>query len=86
MNAIENVSRRSFLKGLVSVGALVLSARYYPELVWAEGLPKDPQADLATLASPCVCRNRYGRNGSHRRASLRDGYRDSHFSAASSGR
>src|SRR4030095_13109316 len=50
MNAIENViSRRSFLKGLVSVGALVLSARYYPELVWAEGLPKDTQADLATL-------------------------------------
>jgi isoquinoline 1-oxidoreductase subunit beta len=49
MNAIENVSRRSFLKGLVSVGALVLGARYYPELVWAEGLPKDTQADLATL-------------------------------------
>src|SRR4029450_7493895 len=49
MNAIENVSRRSFLKGLVSVGALVLSARYYPELVWAEGLPKDTQAGLATL-------------------------------------
>ena len=49
MNAIENVSRRSFLKGLVSVGALVLSARYYPELVWAEGLPKDTHADLATL-------------------------------------
>src|SRR5437016_1311828 len=49
MNAIENVSRRSFLKGLVSVGALVLSARYYPELVWAEGLPRDTQADLATL-------------------------------------
>jgi isoquinoline 1-oxidoreductase beta subunit len=49
MNAIENVSRRSFLKGLVSVGSLVLSARYYPELVWAEGLPKDTQADLATL-------------------------------------
>ena len=49
MNAIENVSRRSFLKGVVSVGALVLSARYYPELVWAEGLPKDTHADLATL-------------------------------------
>ena len=49
MNAIENVSRRSFLKGLVSVGALVLSARYYPQPVWAEGLPKDTHADLATL-------------------------------------
>ena len=70
MNAIENVSRRSFLKGVVSVGALVLSARYYPELVWAEGLPKD-------------CRNQHGRNGLHRRASLRDGHRNSHFSPAS---
>ena len=49
MNPIENVSRRSFLKGLVSAGALVLGARYYPELVWAQGLPKDTQADLATL-------------------------------------
>jgi isoquinoline 1-oxidoreductase subunit beta len=49
MNAIENLSRRGFLKGMVSAGALVLSARYYPELVWAEGLPKDTQADLATL-------------------------------------
>jgi isoquinoline 1-oxidoreductase subunit beta len=49
MNAIENVSRRSFLKGMVATGALVLSARYYPELVWAQGLPKDTQADLATL-------------------------------------
>ena len=49
MNAIENVSRRSFLKGMVSTGALVLGARYYPELSGAEGLPKDTQADLATL-------------------------------------
>jgi isoquinoline 1-oxidoreductase subunit beta len=49
MNAIENVSRRSFLKGMIATGALVLSARYYPELVWAQGLPKDTQADLATL-------------------------------------
>ena len=49
MNAIENVSRRSFLKGLVSVGALVLSAGYYPEPVWAKGLPKDTHADLAIL-------------------------------------
>jgi isoquinoline 1-oxidoreductase beta subunit len=49
MNAIENISRRGFLKGLVSAGALVLGARLYPELLWAEGLPKDTHADLAPL-------------------------------------
>ena len=49
MNAIENVSRRSFLKGMVSTGALVLGACYYPELLWADGLPKDTLADRATL-------------------------------------
>ena len=49
MIQIENVSRRGFLKGLVSAGALVLGARLYPKLVWAEGLPKDTHADLAPL-------------------------------------
>ena len=49
MNAIENVSRRSFLKGMVSTGALVLGACYYPEILRAEGLPKDTPADRATL-------------------------------------
>ena len=50
MNAIENVSRRSFLKGLVSVGALVLSARYYPELVWAEAF----QRIRMRILPPCI--------------------------------
>jgi hypothetical protein len=49
MNAIENVSRRSFLKGMASAGALVLGLRYYPKMVWASDLPKDTHADLATL-------------------------------------
>src|SRR5882672_2135152 len=49
MIQIENLSRRGFLKGLVSTGALVLGARLYPQLLWAEGLPKDTQADLVTL-------------------------------------
>src|SRR5437867_2126490 len=49
MIQIENLSRRGFLKGMVSTGALVLGARYYPELLWASDLPKDTQADLATL-------------------------------------
>src|SRR5262245_11864936 len=49
MHTIENLSRRSFLKGMVSAGALVLGARYYPRLVWAQGLPHDTHADLATL-------------------------------------
>src|SRR5258708_17115660 len=49
MNLIENVSRRSFLKGVVSTGALVLGACYYPEILRADGLPKDTLADRATL-------------------------------------
>ena len=49
MYAIENLSRRNFLKGMVLAGALVLGARYYPQLVWAQGLPQDTHADLATL-------------------------------------
>jgi len=49
MNLIENVSRRSFLKGMVSTGALVLGACYYPEILRADGLPKDTLADRATL-------------------------------------
>jgi isoquinoline 1-oxidoreductase beta subunit len=49
MKRIENLSRRGFLKGLVSAGALVLSARFYPERLWAEGLPQDTHADGAAL-------------------------------------
>jgi isoquinoline 1-oxidoreductase beta subunit len=39
MSTIENVSRRGFLKGVVSAGAFVLSVRYLPESLHAEGLP-----------------------------------------------
>ncbi len=49
MNVIENVSRRSFLKGVASTGALVLGAYYYPELLRAKDPPKDTQADRAML-------------------------------------
>src|SRR5271167_4339414 len=49
MRIIENVSRRGFLTGLVSSGALVLGARFYPKILWAEGLPEDTHADHATL-------------------------------------
>ena len=50
MNAIENVSRRSFLAGgLVAAGALVLGVRYYPKLLSGETLPRDTNADHATL-------------------------------------
>jgi len=49
MTLIENVSRRSFLKGMVSTGALVLGACYYPEILRADGLPTDTPADRATL-------------------------------------
>jgi isoquinoline 1-oxidoreductase beta subunit len=36
MSAIENVSRRWFLKGLAGAGALVLGAYYAPEILWGQ--------------------------------------------------
>ncbi len=45
---------------------------YYPELMWAEGLPRDTHADLATM-HPNVFVGIEGRNRLHRRSSLRDG-------------
>jgi isoquinoline 1-oxidoreductase beta subunit len=47
MSAIENVSRRGFLKGLVAAGGLVLAVRYFPELTGHERAPGSNQADLA---------------------------------------
>src|SRR6202051_3089987 len=49
MSAIENVSRRGFMGGMMSAGALVLSVRFLPETLWAEGLPKDTKVDHAVL-------------------------------------
>src|SRR5258707_2109748 len=49
MSAIENVSRRGFMKGMVSAGALVLRVRFLPETLWAEGLPKDTKGYQAVL-------------------------------------
>ena len=50
MSAIENVSRRKFLKGVFGSGALILAVRYVPPM-WAQGLPTNGQtdADRATL-------------------------------------
>ena len=51
MSRIENVSRRGFLQGLVSSGALVLGARFYPKIAWAgtDGRPNETHADRAAL-------------------------------------
>ncbi|MBZ5641260.1 MAG: molybdopterin-dependent oxidoreductase [Acidobacteriia bacterium] len=49
MSAIENVSRRGFLKGVVSAGAFVLSVRYLPESLHAEGLPGNTRIDHAAF-------------------------------------
>ncbi len=49
MSVIGNVSRRGFLKGLVSTGALVIGVRFYPQVAWADSLPHDTHADLATF-------------------------------------
>jgi isoquinoline 1-oxidoreductase subunit beta len=49
MNSITNVSRRSFLQGALSAGALVLSVRLVPEALWAADAPYASPADKAVL-------------------------------------
>src|SRR5579884_2273580 len=42
---ISNVSRRGFLQGMFSAGALVLASRVIPEAAWADaGVAGDPAA------------------------------------------
>src|ERR1700730_15091031 len=41
MSAIENVSRRGFMKGMVSAGGLVLSLRFLPATRWGGGVPQE---------------------------------------------
>ncbi len=47
MSAIQNVSRRGFLKGVASAGAFVLCVRVFPEAAHAEGLPENQAVDRA---------------------------------------
>ena len=50
MSAIENVSRRWFLKGMAGAGALVLGAYYAPEILWGqESADARTDADKATF-------------------------------------
>jgi len=49
MTTIQNVSRRGFLKGVVTTGAFVLSVRYLPESLHAEGLPGNAKIDHSTF-------------------------------------
>lgn len=50
MNAIENVSRRGFLKGMVGTGAFVLAVRYVPPgLEYLPATDGQTGADLATF-------------------------------------
>jgi isoquinoline 1-oxidoreductase subunit beta len=50
MSTIENVSRRSFLRGgAIAAGAFVLGVRFYPSLAFGDTLPHDTNADHATL-------------------------------------
>ena len=46
---IQAVSRRGFLQGVFSAGALVLCARFVPEAVWAAPPAEGSAVDLATL-------------------------------------
>jgi isoquinoline 1-oxidoreductase subunit beta len=50
MSTIENVSRRRFLTGgVIAAGALVLGVRYYSRPSSGDKLPRDTNADHATL-------------------------------------
>jgi len=49
MSAIQNVSRRGFLRGAASAGAFVLAVRFLPESLHAEGLPGNAAVDRAVL-------------------------------------
>jgi isoquinoline 1-oxidoreductase beta subunit len=49
MRAIENVSRREFLGGLLSAGAFVLAARVVPRSAWAMEAAATTRADAAAL-------------------------------------
>ena len=49
MIAITNVSRRGFLQGMVSAGALVIAAQFLPDSLWAESSAQGNLADTATL-------------------------------------
>src|ERR1700730_6261823 len=48
-NHILNVSRRGFLQGVVSTGALVLSVRLVPDFLWADEAVSGTHADRAVL-------------------------------------
>jgi isoquinoline 1-oxidoreductase beta subunit len=49
MRAIQNVSRRGFLKGVASAGAFVLCVRILPESLQAEGLPGNATVDRSAF-------------------------------------
>ncbi|HEX3351847.1 MAG TPA: molybdopterin cofactor-binding domain-containing protein [Terriglobales bacterium] len=46
---ILNVSRRGFLQGMISTGALILSVRLVPDVLWAAEFDSATHADRATL-------------------------------------
>jgi isoquinoline 1-oxidoreductase subunit beta len=48
-DSILNVSRRGFLQGIVSTGALILSVRMVPEFLWAAETSVGTRADRAAL-------------------------------------
>ena len=49
MSPLTNVSRRDFLGGLLSAGALVLSVRFVPETLWAADAASGSKADQSIL-------------------------------------
>ena len=50
MNSIANVSRRDFIRGMFSTGALVLGASLMPESLWAKTVRPAASANGAVLS------------------------------------
>ena len=79
MSRIQNVSRRGFLKGVVSAGAFVLGAQFLSRIAVGGSAPSsaDP-VDRHRLSSQRLPGHRARRHGHHRGASLGDGHGQPH--------
>ena len=75
MSNIENVSRRNFLGGVFSTGALVLAARILPENAWADTHEYHGKAAGSALRPSIYLGVEAGWHSLHRHASVGDGHR-----------
>ena len=83
---ILNVSRRGFLQGVVSTGALILSVRLVPDFLWAAETSFTTYADRAILHPSAFVGIDTDGTVTSGGAPLGDGYQQPHFRPAHPGR